>query len=81
MLKIRLGALPDTEVKIPHVPLGKPEQPLCASVRWSSQYGKMLLLCMAHGRHTFVKAESTVTNCALPLDDRLMLVKLWPYRL
>jgi hypothetical protein len=40
MLKMRLGAVPDTEVKIPHVPPGKPEQPDCASVRKSDQRGK-----------------------------------------
>ena len=28
-----------------------------------------------------VKALSVVVNCALPLDDRLMLVNAWPYRL
>jgi hypothetical protein len=33
MLKIRLGAVPDTEVKTPQVPPGKAAQPLFASVR------------------------------------------------
>jgi hypothetical protein len=41
ILKIRLGAVPDTEVKIPQVPPGKAEQPVFASVRWSSQYGRI----------------------------------------
>jgi hypothetical protein len=27
-----------------------------------------------------VKAASVVVNCALPLDDRLTLVKVWPYK-
>ena len=35
---------------------------------------------MSHGRHILVKAVSVVVNCALPLDDRLMLVKLWSYK-
>jgi hypothetical protein len=42
MLKIRFGALPVTDVKIPHVPPGNAEQPALASVRWSSQYGKIV---------------------------------------
>jgi hypothetical protein len=33
MLKIRFGALPVTEVKIPHVPPGNAEQALFESVR------------------------------------------------
>jgi len=40
MLKIRFGALPVTEVKMPHAPPGKTEQPGFALVSWSSQYGK-----------------------------------------
>ena len=42
ILKIRLGAVPDIDVKMPQVPPGKVEHPLFASVRWSSQYGKMV---------------------------------------
>src|SRR6266403_242172 len=43
MLKIRLGALPVTEVKTPHVPPGKLAQPLKPmSVRISSHAGKMV---------------------------------------
>src|SRR5215208_6739506 len=37
MLKIRLGAVPDTEVKIPHPPAG--HVPPTPSVLMSSQYG------------------------------------------
>jgi len=40
MLKIRFGALPVIEVKMPQVAPGKLMQPALASVRWSSQYGK-----------------------------------------
>ena len=35
---------------------------------------------MVHGRHWLLKVVSVVTNCALPLDDRLMLVKVWSYK-
>ena len=35
---MRLGAVPDTDVKTPQLPPGKAEHPLFASVRWSSQY-------------------------------------------
>ena len=34
---------------------------------------------MVHGRHWLLKAVSVVTNCALPLDDRLTEVKVWSY--
>jgi hypothetical protein len=44
MLKMRFGALPVTEVKMPQVPLGKPAQPVFTSVRWSSQYGNTVSL-------------------------------------
>jgi hypothetical protein len=37
-------------------------------------------LWVSHGRHWLVKVVSVVVNCALPLDDRLMLVKLWSYK-
>ena len=43
MLKIRLGALPETEVKIPQFPPGKLAQPLRPkSVRRSCHTGKMV---------------------------------------
>ena len=35
---------------------------------------------MSHGRHWLVKVASVVVNWALPLDDRLTLVKLWSYK-
>jgi hypothetical protein len=43
MLKMRFGALPETDVKIPQFPPGKLAQPLRpTSVRWSSQTLKTL---------------------------------------
>jgi hypothetical protein len=35
---------------------------------------------VVHGRQTLVKVVSVVINCALPLDDRLIEVKVWPYK-
>ena len=64
---------------MPQVPPGKPEQPGCASVRRSPQYGKIVALWPLHGRQTLTGAGAVVVNCALPLDDRLMLVKVVPY--
>ena len=43
------------------------------------QYGKIVSLWPLHGRQTFVARAEVVVNCALPLDDRLMLVKVVPY--
>ena len=34
---------------------------------------------MFHGRHTLVKALSMFVNWALPLEDRLIKLKLWSY--
>ena len=70
MLKIRFGAVPLTEVNMP-LP--------AVSVLRSSQYGKIVLSWLVHGRQTLVKAVSVVTNWALPFDDRLIIVKLCPY--
>jgi len=38
-------------------------------------------LWVVQGRHWLVKAVSVVMNWALPLDDRLTLVKVVPYKL
>jgi hypothetical protein len=35
---------------------------------------------VVHGRHWLVKPASVVVNWALPLDDRLIEVKVWPYK-
>jgi hypothetical protein len=72
MLKMRLGAVPLTDVNMP--------KPLFTKYR-SSQYGKMVKLWVVHGRHWLVKAVSVVMNWALPLDDRFTLVKFVPYKL
>jgi len=63
---------------MPQVPPGKTVQPAQPrlSVRWSSQYGKIVQLWSNHGRQMFVKAVSLVVNWELPLDDTLMLVKV-----
>ena len=46
----------------------------------SSQYGKIVSLCWVHGRQMLVNEVSVVVNWALPLDDRLTDVKVWPYK-
>jgi hypothetical protein len=71
MLKMRFGAVPLIDVKMPN--------PLFTRYR-SSQYGKIVKLWLVHGRHWLVKVVSVVVNCALPLDDRLTDVKAWPYK-
>src|SRR5580765_2338152 len=71
MLNMRLGAVPLIDVNMPN--------PLLTKYR-SSQYGKIVKSWPVHGRHWLVKAVSVVVNCALPLDDRLTLVKVWPYK-
>jgi hypothetical protein len=35
---------------------------------------------VGHGRHWFVNAVSVVVNWALPLEDKLILEKVWPYK-
>jgi len=40
----------------------------------------MVKLWVVHGRHWLVKVASVVVNWALPLDDRLIEVKLWSYK-
>jgi len=73
-LKIRLGAVPDTEVKIPQAPPGKAAHPLCASVRWSSQYGKIRYVRVVSGRQVFVKIETGLTNWKVPLESTFAAV-------
>src|SRR5512147_1904409 len=74
MLKMRLGALPEVEVKTPHTPPGLPEQPACASVRRSSHNPKIALLWGASGRQALVNGEMALVNCSEPFDDTVALV-------
>jgi hypothetical protein len=78
MLKMRLGALPDTEVKIPH-PDVNAEHPVCVLVIRSSQCGKIVGPYEAIGKQVFVKSVPVVVNWALPLDDTFTLVYEDPY--
>ena len=48
-------------------------------MRRSVQYGKIVALWPLHGRQMLVEPAEVVVNCASPLDDRLMLVKVVPY--
>ena len=34
---------------------------------------------MVNGKHWLRKVASEVVNCALPLDDRLIELKVWSY--
>jgi hypothetical protein len=63
---------------MPQVPPGYPVHPAQPrlSVRRLSQYEKIVKSWLVHGRQTFVKIVSVVVNWALPLDDRLMLLKV-----
>jgi hypothetical protein len=70
MLNIRFGALPVTDVKIPHAPPVYVEQPVLASVRRSSQCGKTAWLNVACGRHAFENDDWLLTNCAVPFESR-----------
>jgi hypothetical protein len=57
-----LGAVPDIDVKTPQVPPGKVEHPVLASVRRSSQYGKIRYVRFVSGRQVFVKIERGLSN-------------------
>ena len=68
MLKIRLGALPVVEVKIPQpVHVSPPQAPAVGSVHWSVHSGK-IVKSLIHGRQTETQLISVVTNWALPLE-------------
>ena len=45
----------------------------------SVQYGKIVTLWPGHGTQMLVEPAEVVVNCASPLVDRLMLVKVVPY--
>src|SRR2546421_5855678 len=76
MLKMRLGAVPDTEVKIPQPPVQS-----VPSVRRSSQCGEMAGPCAAYGRQTLVNVESVAVNSRLPLESTFAELYEVPYRL
>ena len=70
MLKMRLGAVPLTDVKTPN--------PLLTVYR-SSQYGKMAYMWLALGRQVLAKTEVLLPNCNVPLESTFAVVKLWSY--
>ena len=82
MLKIRLGAVPDTEVKTPQPTPPYVVQPVPTwSVRRSSHCGMIGMLNVAEGSgQAFVNRVLLLTNCRLPLEEMLAVVKLWPYK-
>ena len=78
MLKIRFGAVPLTEVKIPQCYQGRLSSlgfvgALVVPVREDR------VVVSSHGRHWLTQKVSAVVNCALPLDDTVMLLKVWSY--
>ena len=77
MLKMRLGAVPLTEVNMPQPPVG--HVPPTPSVLRSSQYGKMVYVMPVAGRQVLMYSEAPVGKCALPLESRPTPVKVWSY--
>src|ERR1700719_296085 len=67
MLKMRLGAVPDTMVYIP-----------CAVSRShrSDQYGAIRSVMLTVGRHSLTNVSLLLVNCRLPLDETLAEVKV-----
>ena len=74
MLKMRLGAVPLTDVNMPYPPLTKYR---------SSQYGKIVYpsgKSKVSGMHDELsKGALMLVNDAVPFDDTLMLVNVWSY--
>ena len=66
MLKIRSGAVPLIDVKMPQSP-GTRAAIICTNTGRPNTARSYSVVF--HGRHRLVKAASVVVNCALPLDD------------
>src|SRR5882757_3580188 len=86
MLNMRLGAVPDTEVKTPQFPPGKLEQPLRPkSVRMSCHTGKMVKsygpMFGGAGRQAVTKPPGSfgTTKSMRPLELTFTLLKVWSY--
>ena len=86
MLKIRLGAVPDTEVNTPQFPPGKLAQPLRPkSVRISSHTGKMVKsygpMLGGAGRQFVTKPPGSfgTTKSRRPFELTFTLLNVWLY--
>src|SRR3954453_14326348 len=79
MLNTRFGALPDTDVRMPH-PLVNAEQPVCVLVSRSSCCPKIALLKFAFGRQE-PRLAALLENCRLPFEPTFAVVNGCPYRL
>ena len=81
MLKMRLGAVPDIEVKTPQPTPPYAVQPVPTwSVRRSSHCGMIGMSNVAEGSgQALVNRALLLTNWMLPLDEMLAPVKLCPY--
>jgi len=69
MLKMRFGADPLVDIKIPSVPPDKLR---------SSQCGEIRLFIPDAGRQLFVRAEFELVNCRLPLELAFTLLNVVP---
>src|SRR4030095_13602757 len=78
-MKVRFGADPVTAVKIPHAPPGKLAHPVWASVRWSSQCGKIASVYGAAGSDVFVNVDVPVVNTSTPFESACTVVSGVPY--
>ena len=76
---VRFGADPVTAVKIPHMPPGKLAHPVWASVRWSSQCGKIVSVYGVPGRHVFVNVDVAAVNDRVPFESTMAFEYDVPY--
>ena len=79
MLKIRLGAVPDTEVKMPQVPPGKAEHPLLHQVRGHPSRGR-LWSCEWPWQADVGKGRIGSRKLRISVGRHLMLLKVWSYK-
>jgi hypothetical protein len=61
------------------MPPGKLAHPVCASVRWSSQCGKIASVYGAAGRHVFVNVDDAAVNASTPFESTIADVYDVPY--
>jgi hypothetical protein len=76
MLKIRFGATPVVDVKMPY-PV--PVTPVHAVVHWSVQYGPTAYVAVAIGIHVGLNALFTVPNVRWPFEPTATFANVWSY--
>ena len=77
MLKIRFGATPLIDVKMPY-PV--PVTPRQVVVHWSVQYGPTAYVAVAIGIQVGLKALFTVPNVRWPFEPTATFAKDWSYK-